>query len=49
MFAHPREMGEIAIAEGMVQQFAALLRAGRWRAHNVQHRDMFRIATGHSI
>ena len=42
-------MGEIAIAERMVQEFTALLRASGRGAHNMQHRDMFRITAGHPI
>ena len=42
-------MAKIAIAEGMVQQFATLLSAGRGRADDMQYRNMFRIATRNAV
>ena len=49
LLAHAGEMAKIAIAEGMVQQFATLLSAGRGRADDMQYRNMFRIATRNAV
>ena len=49
LLAHAGEMAKIAIAEGMVQQFAALLGAGRGRTDDMQYRNMFRIATRNAV
>ena len=49
MFAHPRKVAEITIAKRVVQELAALLRAGTGSANDMQNRDMLSIASGNAV